>query len=279
MVERLNMVRDKWNNFAVRFTETANKRMTLQCSRHLHSHMQLDRARNILEVAAGAGLGSLDVVQYLLDGRSELSKDVKRTFLVTDLSPVMVNLAEKNLNGSSTEYVEIKCKEANCQELVEVATESIDRYIASLCLQLTPDPDALLREASRVLTPDGIAGFTIWGSPDRSGHFVITSAANKELGFEENSHEHTNFIMGKDLIALRRRFDAAGFKCVQIWPFQCVVELWSAEEFAKFQEDTYPLDDQELNAKRFAIVKRMASEWLAEGKPIGLETYLILARK
>ncbi|CEG40704.1 hypothetical protein F442_22057 [Plasmopara halstedii] len=254
MVERLNMVRDKWNNFAVRFTETANKRMTLQCSRHLHSHMQLDRARNILEVAAGAGLGSLDVVQYLLD-------------------------AEKNLNGSSTEYVEIKCKEANCQELVEVATESIDRYIASLCLQLTPDPDALLREASRVLTPDGIAGFTIWGSPDRSGHFVITSAANKELGFEENSHEHTNFIMGKDLIALRRRFDAAGFKCVQIWPFQCVVELWSAEEFAKFQEDTYPLDDQELNAKRFAIVKRMASEWLAEGKPIGLETYLILARK
>ncbi|GMF13139.1 unnamed protein product [Phytophthora lilii] len=148
-----------------------------------------------------------------------------------------------------------------------------------LCLQLAPDADALLREAQRVLMPDGIAGFTIWGSPERSGNFVITSAANKELGFEENAGEHSNFAMGKDLPALRRRFAEAGFQHVQIWPFQCVVELWSGEEFAKFQQETYPLEDEELRAKRFAVVKRMADEWLAKGTPIGLETYIILARK
>lgn len=191
----------------------------------------------------------------------------------------MVSLAEKNLSGVSTDVVEIKCNEANGQNLTQVATESMDRYITSLCLQLTPDPDALLREASRVLTPDGIAGFTIWGSPDRSGHFVITSNANKELGLEKNSDEHVNFVMGKDLPALRRRFDAAGFKRVRIWPFQCVVELWSAQDFAKFQEDVNPLEDKELKAKLFAIVKRMADEWLDKGTPIGLETYIILARK
>ncbi|KAJ8522516.1 hypothetical protein ON010_g17687 [Phytophthora cinnamomi] len=85
--------------------------------------------------------------------------------------------------------------------------------------------------------------------------------------------------MGKDLPALRQRFAAAGFKRVQIWPFQCVVELWSGEEFAKFLEDTHPLEDEALRAKRFAIVQRMADEWLAKGTPIGLETYIILARK
>jgi SAM-dependent methyltransferase len=155
----------------------------------------------------------------------------------------------------------------------------VDRYFASLCLQLAPDADALLRETGRVVTADGIAGFTIWGSPERSGNFVITSAANKELGLEENAGEHANFAMGKDLPALRRRFAQAGFNRVQIWPFQCVVELWSGEEFAQFQQDTHPLEDEALKAKQFAVVKRMADEWLAKGAPIGLETYIILARK
>lgn len=146
-----------------------------------------------------------------------------------------------------------------------MATSSVDRYIASLCIQLAPDPDAILREANRVLTSDGIAGFTIWGSPERSGNFTIASAANKEMGFEEGAGEHSNFAMGKDLPALRQRFAAAGFTRVQIWPFQCVVELWSGEEFAKFLERTHPMEDGALRAKHHAIVTRMADEWLAKG--------------
>ncbi|EEY56370.1 uncharacterized protein PITG_09889 [Phytophthora infestans T30-4] len=251
MANSLETVKDNWNKFAARFTETANKRMTLQCSQHLHTHMQLDQARR---------------------GR-------RGTFTVTDLSPVMVDLAGNNLSGAGTDTVDIKCKEANGQDLTDVATASVDRYIASLCLQLAPGPDDLLREASRVLTADGIAGFTIWGSPERSGMFTITAAANKEMGFEENAGEHTNFAMGKDLPALRQRFAAAGFKYVQIWPYQCVVELWSGEDFATFHQEVYPLEDDELKAKRFAIVKRLADEWLAKGTPIGLETYIVLARK
>ncbi|KAE9019562.1 hypothetical protein PR003_g12693 [Phytophthora rubi] len=99
------------------------------------------------------------------------------------------------------------------------------------------------------------------------------------MGLEENAGEHSNFAMGKDLPALRQRYAAAGFTRVQIWPFQCVVELWSGEEFAKFLEDTHPMEDEALRAKRRAIVTRMADEWLAKGTPIGLETYIILARK
>jgi ubiquinone/menaquinone biosynthesis C-methylase UbiE len=113
MSDQVEATRDAWNKFAVRFTETANKRMTLQCARHLHSHMQLDSAVNVLEVAAGAGLGSLDAAQYLLGGRSKLPRGTKRTFTVTDLSPVMLGLAEKHLSGVGSDDVEIKCREAN----------------------------------------------------------------------------------------------------------------------------------------------------------------------
>ncbi|ETL77770.1 hypothetical protein L917_21310 [Phytophthora nicotianae] len=274
MAGRLAMMRKNWSNFAVVFTETANKHMTLQCAQQLHCHMQLDRAQNVLEIAAGAGLGSLDAAQYLFDGGSKL-----RTFTVTDLSPVMVGMAKENFNGVDSRGVDIQFTEANGQDL-EIVTGSMDRYIASLCLQLAPDPDAMLREAKRVLTPGGIAGFTIWGSPDRSGTFAINAAANKELGLEENTAEHSNFIMGKDLPALRERFAQAGFNHVQIWPFQCVVELWSGEQFAKLHHEMFPLEggQEGLKDRRYAIVKRKADEWLASGTPIGLESYIIVAR-
>ncbi|KAG2766192.1 hypothetical protein Pcac1_g22412 [Phytophthora cactorum] len=218
MVDRLAMMRKNWSNFAVVFTETANKNkhMTLQCAKQLHSHMQLDRARNDLEIAAGAGLGSLDVSQHLFE--SKLPRETKRTFTVTDLSPVMVRMAKENFSDVNSRGVCIKFKEANGHDLAEIATGSMGRYVASLCLQLAPDPDAMLREAKRVLTSDGIAGHTIWGSPERSplrGH----AAANKELGLEENTAEHSDFIMRRDLPALHQRFAQTGFNHVGIWPF------------------------------------------------------------
>ncbi|POM73763.1 Hypothetical protein PHPALM_9357 [Phytophthora palmivora] len=253
--------------------------MTVQCAQQLHSHMQLDRAQNVLEIAAGAGLGSLDIAQYLVDGCSKLPRETKRTFTVTDLSPVMVKMAEENFTGVNSSGVDIQFKEANGQDLDAVVTGSMDRYIASLCLQLAPDPDAMLREAKRVLTPSGIAGFTIWGSPDQSGTFEINAAVNKELGLE-NTTEHSNFIMGRDLPALRKRFTQAGFKHIQIWSFQCVVELWSGEEFAKLHHEMFPLErgQEMLKHERFALVKHKADKWLAKGTPIGLETYIIVAR-
>ncbi|KAG1696393.1 hypothetical protein DVH05_018524 [Phytophthora capsici] len=280
MIDRVAMMRKNWSNFAVVFTETANKRMTLQCARELHSHMQLDRARSVLEIAAGAGLGSLDIAKYLVDGSSKLSPVSKRMFTVTDLSPVMVKMAKENFNGVDDSGVDVNFTEANGQDLAQIASGSVDRYISGLCLQLAPDPDAMLCEAKRVLTTDGIAGFTIWGSPDRSGTFAINAAANKELGLQENTAEHSNFIMGRNLPALRRKFTQAGFNHVLIWPFQCIVELWSGEDFAQLHRDMFPLDrgQEKLQERRFAIVKRMAGEYLAEGTPIGLETYIVVAR-
>ncbi|KAG3060264.1 hypothetical protein PI125_g24910 [Phytophthora idaei] len=174
--------------------------MTLQCAKQLHSHMQLDRARNVPTPRDQA--------------------DVHRHGL-------------ENFNDVNSRGVCIKFKEANGHDLAEIATGSMDRYVASLCLQLAPDPDAMLREAKRVLTSD---------------------AANKELGLE-NTAEHSNFIMGRDLPALHQQFAQAGFNHVQI----CSVP-------------------EGLKDRRYAIVKQMANEWLARGTPIGLETYIIVAK-
>ncbi|TMW64541.1 hypothetical protein Poli38472_011421 [Pythium oligandrum] len=271
--ERLAVMRQHWSGFAARFTETANRRVTLQCATQMHAHMQLERATSVLEVAAGAGLGSLDVVQHLKRGNPSL----KKKFVVTDFSSTMVEMARENLKDAGTDSLEIQVMEANGQDLVQVESGSMDRYLSSLCLQLAPEPDAILREARRVLKDDGIAGFTIWARPEFSSKFTIDAALEKELGLSEGK-EHPNFAMGKDLDTLRARFAAAGFNRVMIWPFLCVLELWSGADFAEFHREAFYVDDEELRTRRYEVAKRMADEWLAKGFPIGLETYIILAR-
>lgn len=334
--DKIASVRQRWDDFSERFTATANRRVTIQCARELHAHMALDSAQSVLEVAAGAGLGSLDILARMTSGDNTKSAETRaqRQLTVTDLAPRMVALAKETLAHAATESVAVRVMEANgtiatermngashgvghgcmcfyvsvvegpaltdclhlcryacslaliapwCilltgQELTDVATGSMDRFIANMCLQLTPDADAMLRETKRVLTPDGVAGFTIWGRPERSGIFTIDAAATKELGLGDGA-EHSNFALGRDLVALRQRFAAAGFSRVRVWPFQCVLAVWSGDEYAAFQRDMSPLQSEDDRARLSDVWKRMGDEWLATtGVPIGLEAYIVVAR-
>uniref|UniRef100_K3WC83 Methyltransferase domain-containing protein n=2 Tax=Globisporangium ultimum (strain ATCC 200006 / CBS 805.95 / DAOM BR144) TaxID=431595 RepID=K3WC83_GLOUD len=206
---KIAAVRQRWNDTAARYAETANKRVTLQCAVEMHSHMQLDSACTVLEVAAGPGMGTLDIVRRLSSGNDTTSTG-KKQLIVTDLSPEMVKIAQERLANAGSERLDVKVMEANGQDLEEISTASMDRFVSSLCLQLTPDADAMLREAKRVLKPNGLAGFTIWGRPECSGLFIIDSAFNKEIGMSDGA-PHPNFELGRDLVALRKRFAAAGF--------------------------------------------------------------------
>ncbi|KAF1335780.1 Alanine--trna ligase, partial [Globisporangium splendens] len=273
---KIAAVRQRWNETAARYTATANKRITLQCAVEMHSRMQLDSACTVLEVAAGSGLGSLDIVQRLTRD-SDVTSTGKKQLVVTDLSPAMVKMAQERLANAGSERLDVKIMEANGQDLKDIATASTDRFVSNLCLQLTPDPDAMLRETKRVLKPNGLAGFTIWGRPENSGLFTIDSAFNKEVGLSDGA-VHANFELGQDLVALRKRFAAAGFSEVRIWPFLCVLELWSGNDFAQFYLDRNFVEDEATRAQHLEIAERMGDEWLANGFPIGLETYVIIAK-
>lgn len=163
-------------------------------------------------------------------------------------------------------------------DLKETATASVDRYVACLSLQLVPDADAMLNEARRVLTPDGLAGFVIWGRPENSGLFTIFAMAHAELGLQGGA-EHPNFSIGKDLDALCARFSRAGFSKFRLWPYLSAAESWSGSAFAEFLDQSHPVSDESVQGKRNEVVTRLADEWLeAKGIPIGLEMYIILAR-
>lgn len=260
--------------FAARYTEFDNRRTTLQCARELHANLQLDSAGVVLEVAAGGGLGSLDIAERMHKSASSTKRCKK--LVVTDIMPVMVRLAKRNLLHSATSSLEIDVHEANGEDLKGVADASVDRYVSAFCLHGAENPDKMLQEARRVLKADGIAGFTIWSEEARSGAHVIGKAVANELSVEFYSYDL--FSMGKDLDGLQARFQAAGFSQVRVWPYMCVIECWSGEDFAAFQEQLNPSANEEIREKKFQVTKRRADEWLQTGQPIGYEAYIILAR-
>ncbi|KDO27048.1 hypothetical protein SPRG_07759 [Saprolegnia parasitica CBS 223.65] len=279
--DAVRQVQTFWNNFSETYTDMANKRMTIQGSSALHAHMELDDATSILEIGAGAGVGTMDML-------SRLSTERETRVLTTDLSPEMLQRLEARIapfHGKAKVDVAL----ANAQELQGLEDASFDRYIASLVLQLTPDPDAMLREAYRVLMPKGLAGFVIWGSPEHSGLFTIPSMMEKELDIGNRGAMHGNFALGLKLDELKAKMHKLGFSSVISWPFLCIAEKWSGERNAEYHNQMYPLspdafpdDAARLAAQRqrFETMTRLSNEWFAtKGMPIGLEVYLIVARK
>jgi hypothetical protein len=67
--------------------------VTLQCAQQLQAHMQLDTAKQVVEVTAGAGLGSLDIAQRMV--------------------PTMVELVKETLKNVGSDHLEVRVQEAN----------------------------------------------------------------------------------------------------------------------------------------------------------------------
>ena len=271
--EKLKESQEYWDGFS-QIYEAINKKITILCAQELHRHLDLPNAKNVLEVASGGGIGTQDILTYLAKGT---------TLKVTDYSPVMLEQAKERLLSNPPDGIPITVESANALDLSEIKSAFVDRYISSLCLQLVPDPDAMLREASRVLQPGGIAGFTIWGREENSGLFTIFQKAAEEIQLTAAMAPHSNFNLQADIDQLRARVKTAGFDQVVIFPFWTILERWNGDAYVDFflpkmkklQSTASSEEIQQLDS----AMRRIAKEWIDNGKPIGLEVYIILARR
>lgn len=249
-------IRDYWDDFSEAY-EKLNEKLTIQCARTMHSHLQLEKATSILEIACASGIGTQDILKYVSKEDCQI--------LSTDYSTKMIEQFKVRMKDQLQQIEQVvKVAQANSEQLVGIPDASKDRYIASLCLQLVNDPDAMLREAQRVLKKGGLAGFTIWGRPEHSLMFPPT---------------HKNFEFGKDISNVRKRFREAGFDRVTIWPFMMIAELWDASSLLDMIDP--PLNNahdptaEELEARKARLEKMQ--HHLDSGNPLGLETYIIIA--
>ena len=91
---------------------------------------------------------------------------------------------KKEANKQKLNDIEHSFKNGNAEDLKEVANDSVDAYIASLVIHLTPDPNKLLQEALRVLKKGGRIGFTVLGKSQNSSIFDIALSAIRSNGID-----------------------------------------------------------------------------------------------
>jgi hypothetical protein len=89
---------------------------------------------------------------------------------------------------------------------------------------IVPDPVAQLASASRVLTPGGVAGFSIWGDKGSSKMFTLMGEVMEAEGIVNPVAPpvaRPNFHLGGNDAALKGMFADAGFDRWMSVTFSC----------------------------------------------------------
>lgn len=247
----------RWNGLAKVFDQFTV--VTEQGWRELLQHMHMDTARSVLETGCGQGDCAEAYLPTLAPGCSAT---------IIDFSDEMVRATTTKLSKLLVPDGSVSVRQANAMDLSTNTSRSVDRYFSNLTLHSVPDADAMLAEAARVLTADGIAGFTVWGRPSHSLMFTL------KPGYDRNS----NFDFGSDEQQIRARFRAAGFSKVRLWERQCVLELWDPSQVVAYWTRIEGRDvlgaDRVWAEQLFENVR----EALESGRPVGLEVVVILAK-
>jgi ubiquinone/menaquinone biosynthesis C-methylase UbiE len=221
-------VRVYWNTFAETYEKNFLK-TTLQINSALLPHLSLHPSHTVAESGCGTGSG----IELLLQQCPSLSK-----ILANDISEVILQKA-KDKNLPNTDFF------LSSNENLPYESNSCDRYISNLSLQIVENPQNVLNEAFRVLKPSGIAVFSVPGKTEEFNFFCVLRRCLASAGVEP-SQERSNFHLN-DKENLNRMAREAGFVKVRSFfstapffarnPEELVAETINITEAAKLKEN------------------------------------------
>jgi ubiquinone/menaquinone biosynthesis C-methylase UbiE len=191
----------------------------------LVDHADPQPGQTILELAAGPGeTGFLAAERIGADGR----------LISTDVSRGMVDAARRGAEARGLGNVEFRVMDA---QHIELPQDSVDAVISRFAVMLVPDPDAVAREAKRVLRDGGRLAYAVWGPPDRNPWLALFAGAMLETG-----HAPPGDPFGPGGVfslaepdANRALLDGAGFSEVQIEEIPGAMSYENFEEYWSVQ--------------------------------------------
>ena len=231
--------RQYWNEFADSY-ERHYLKTTLQVNTLLIPLLKLTSQDTIAEVGCGTGTGAEIILHYYPSIKKILANDISE--------PMIQKAQSKSL--PNTEFVL-----AN-NESLPYSSESCDKYVSNLSIQIVENPELMAREAFRVLKPNGTAVFSVWGKKEASNVFQIMGKAYISAGGEPKQ-ERSNFHLG-DQEKMNRLLSEAGFVNVKSF-FSAVPVLIECAEDLVEMNDSRP-ETQKIKENFPDVYGRFVSE-------------------
>jgi SAM-dependent methyltransferase len=173
----------------------------------------------VLELACGPGGTGLAAAE---------SVGPSGEVVLSDIAPEMTAIAAERAGARN--LVNIRTAQIDIEN-IEFPDASFDVVLCREGLMLVADPAAAVREAHRVLVPDGWAAFAVWGPRDRNPWLgVLLDAITEELGVPVPPPGMPGPFSLSDYGQLEELLSAAGFEDV------CVREIAAPMVAASFDE-------------------------------------------
>jgi SAM-dependent methyltransferase len=235
----------------------------------LASRLKADRNTKVLEIAAGTGILTEELLRVLPAGAKLVS---------TDLNPPMLEIAQARIRGN------IEWRVADALNL-PFSGEAFDAVVCQFGVMFFPDRVKGYREIKRVLRNNGKYLFNVWGSLEEN-YVPGKIATIVRAQFPKDPPNLFNLIYGyfqRDAIASDLR--AGGFEVFDIeevkfhtgtfWAEQIAVGVTQGLTLANFFES----NQVDGRAVAFEIERGLIQEFGSDRIPMDLKAWVIQAQR
>jgi len=270
-----SQVKDYWNSFSNLYGNEL-EHIYLTAGLSLSSMLKIPQKNDILEVGCGSGLLSLHWLR-------NLSSSVNYTSV--DISDDMIKMAEARKKSLETKLNPVKhsfiCGDA--ENLDFIGDESIDAYIGSLVIHLTPDPIKLLQEAKRVLKKGANIGLSVLGKTEDSNFFSIVHNALKNNGVVIPSKSSGGLTLNSKE-SLIKVLEENGFEVQFCWRELITMDIFEEKDLNKALGQPritkiLSESDQEQRLKIESDVKTTFYNLKSQYIPLQAELFFVVATK
>jgi SAM-dependent methyltransferase len=214
-----------WDNAAVGWNDHADviRNWLREITKAMLDAARIEPGSRVLDIAAGAGDQTLDIVR-----RVGTTGDV----LATDLSEQILTLAQQNLRLHG---FEVPIKVADAQAL-GLAGANFDAAVCRLGLMFCANPLLALAEARRALKPGGRFSAVVFSAPQQNPCITITMAIARRyagLPVQEVTPPGSLLSLGQPGLLAQLLMDA-GFVDINVQAVAAPFRLPSSQSYVDF---------------------------------------------